>query len=208
MTKVSLTELPLSFNQVLLDELTNLRPGAFEGFEATPRVPDDAKQELWDTNRDERAENLRCLYSKVAELNGDAQGRGPLAALCLSGGGIRSATFSLGVMQKMAKLGVLSGFDYISSVSGGGYIASWLNAWMHRDGRATVLEQLGSSAGDRKANPLAPEPKQLDSLREFSNYLTPKVGLMSLDTWMLGAIVLRNVILNWLVILPLLLAAI
>ena len=52
----------------------------------------------------------------------------------MSGGGIRSATFNLGVIQTLARIGLLGRFDYISSVSGGGYIASWLRAWMHRRG--------------------------------------------------------------------------
>ena len=44
----------------------------------------------------------------------------PLTALCLSGGGIRSATFCLGVIQGMANRGLLPCFDYLSTVSGGG----------------------------------------------------------------------------------------
>ncbi|WP_256354517.1 patatin-like phospholipase family protein [Variovorax sp. dw_308] len=47
-------------------------------------------------------------------------------ALCLSGGGIRSATFSLGVLQWLAGKGQLEDFHYISTVSGGGYMGSWL----------------------------------------------------------------------------------
>ena len=43
-------------------------------------------------------------------------------ALCLSGGGIRSATFALGVTQGLAQHGILDQFDYLSTVSGGGYI--------------------------------------------------------------------------------------
>ncbi|HJX83818.1 MAG TPA: hypothetical protein VJ723_05705, partial [Candidatus Angelobacter sp.] len=44
----------------------------------------------------------------------------PLSALCISGGGIRSATFALGAIQGLAEGGVLGGFDYLSTVSGGG----------------------------------------------------------------------------------------
>lgn len=47
-------------------------------------------------------------------------------ALCLSGGGIRSATFCLGVLQWLASQRQLEGFHYLSTVSGGGYIGSWL----------------------------------------------------------------------------------
>src|SRR5262245_35598108 len=48
------------------------------------------------------------------------------AALCLSGGGIRSAAFSLGVLQALADRQLLSRFHYLSTVSGGGYIGGWL----------------------------------------------------------------------------------
>ncbi len=54
------------------------------------------------------------------------------AALCLSGGGIRSATFGLGVLQGLARQGLLRQFDFLSTVSGGGYVGSWLSAWIHR----------------------------------------------------------------------------
>lgn len=48
--------------------------------------------------------------------------------LALSGGGIRSATFGLGVLQALAADRKLDCFDYLSTVSGGGYIGSWLSA--------------------------------------------------------------------------------
>src|SRR5262245_49604179 len=50
-----------------------------------------------------------------------------LAGLALSGGGIRSAAFNLGVLQGLAEYGLLPHFDYLSTVSGGGYIGSWLH---------------------------------------------------------------------------------
>ena len=46
----------------------------------------------------------------------------PFSALCISGGGIRSATFALGAIQGLATHSVLERFDYLSTVSGGGYI--------------------------------------------------------------------------------------
>ncbi|MGN7752961.1 hypothetical protein [Sinorhizobium sp. 22678] len=48
------------------------------------------------------------------------------AGLALSGGGIRSATFSLGVMVSLAKRNLLHQFDYLSTVSGGGYAGAFL----------------------------------------------------------------------------------
>ena len=47
-------------------------------------------------------------------------GRTKVTGLALSGGGIRSAVFCLGVVQALAKNGVLKNFDYLSTVSGGG----------------------------------------------------------------------------------------
>src|SRR6185503_7632684 len=67
------------------------------------------------------------------------------SALCLSGGGIRSATFALGVLQGLAHSGVLRSIDYLSTVSGGGYVGGWLTAWLHRastDGRDEVMREL------------------------------------------------------------------
>jgi hypothetical protein len=55
-----------------------------------------------------------------------------LTGLCFSGGGIRSATFNLGILQGLAVKGWLDQVDYLSSVSGGGYIHSWLVAWLKR----------------------------------------------------------------------------
>jgi hypothetical protein len=130
----------------------------------------------------------------------------PLVALCLSGGGIRSATFNLGVLQYLAKIGMLSQVDYLSSVSGGGYIAGWLRTWIRRDGLAKVETELGNNTATR--DPLHPEPKPVTNLRDYSNYLTPKVGLFSGDTWAAAAIILRNLILNWLVLVPLMAAVI
>lgn len=45
-------------------------------------------------------------------------------ALAFSGGGIRSATFCLGLARALARNGLLKRIDYLSTVSGGGYIGS------------------------------------------------------------------------------------
>ena len=55
--------------------------------------------------------------------------------------------------------------------------------------------------------PAAPGPDPIQHLRDYNNYLAPKLGLLSLDTWTLVATVGRNMFLNWLVFVPLLLAA-
>ena len=65
----------------------------------------------------------------VRLLPGESGKEGDLesgTALCLSGGGIRSAAFSLGVLQALAQRQLLREFHYLSTVSGGGYIGAWL----------------------------------------------------------------------------------
>lgn len=110
----------------------------------------------------------------------------------------------MGAVQSMADHGFLTQFDYLSTVSGGGYIGSWLTAWIHRAGG------LKNVALKLKRNAPKPQPGETDPiqhLRDYNNYLTPKLGLFSADTWTVAATVIRNMILNWLVLVPLLLFA-
>lgn len=51
-----------------------------------------------------------------------------LIGLALSGGGIRSATTNLGILQALAQMRILPMVDYLSTVSGGGYIGAWLSS--------------------------------------------------------------------------------
>ena len=111
-----------------------------------------------------------------------------LSALCLSGGGIRSATFALGVMQGLARFDLLRHFHYLSSVSGGGYIASWLSAWRHRVSDDVVFKALNISMSTGREAP------ELTGIRADSNYLTPQLGLLSADTWTVVALYIRNLL--------------
>lgn len=144
------------------------------------------------------AGSLPELY---AAIHGLAQ---PRSALCLSGGGIRSACFALGVIQALARHGLLFSFDYLSTVSGGGYIGSWLSAWRHHAQDDTSLQ---TALVARNIDP-PDEPAELQGLRASSNFLTPKTGAMSPDTWTAAALFVRNLALNWTVFLPLFLAAV
>jgi Patatin-like phospholipase len=148
-------------------------------------------------------DETKALYQRLNGLN--------RFALCLSGGGIRSASFALGVMQALADhprpakgapanqpaTSLLASFDYLSTVSGGGYIGSWLTLWIKRVGFPTVWAALtGRPCGTDK------ESLPISWLRENSNYLTPKVGLTSADFWTAVALYFRNLFLNWFVIVP------
>ena len=121
-----------------------------------------------------------------------------LVGLAFSGGGIRSATFNLGVLQGLAQLTLLSIFDYLSTVSGGGYIGGWLMAWMKR--RQNVTDVKLGLRPDWVRQPGNSEPEEVRFLRRFSNYLTPKLGWLGADMWTVIAIYLRNLLLNFLVL--------
>ena len=152
------------------------------------------------------------LHDIYLELN-----RQESAALCLSGGGIRSASFALGLLQcfasdpKSAAAGqptppsarLLTKFHYLSTVSGGGYIGSWLSAWLARAGEAGATTRVIEDLGGIKADG---EPPQITNLRSDSSYLTPKTGALSADLWADVAMIVRNLVLNWAVWLPLLCA--
>src|SRR5436189_224230 len=51
----------------------------------------------------------------------------------LSGGGVRSAVFSLGVFQALARGQCLDRIDFLSTVSGGGYFGSFLGRLFTRE---------------------------------------------------------------------------
>lgn len=51
-----------------------------------------------------------------------------LVGLSLSGGGVRSAALSLGLLQTFHRRGVLPFIDYLSTVSGGGYAGAYLSS--------------------------------------------------------------------------------
>jgi len=147
-----------------------------------------------------------------------------LCGVALSGGGIRSATFSLGLLQAMADRNVLPYIDLVSTVSGGGYIGSWLIAWIKRRGSVDSVQQslrgsasqlsLGSNCPARRPEHSAPDltddlgtithnsdpgadhVRPIRLLREYSRYLAPQAGFLSPDSWTVVATWLRNTVLN------------
>ena len=180
-----------------------------------------ARRERLDTERGDLAGGGPPAGGDAADTAWAAR----LLGLSFSGGGIRSATFNLGVLQALAGRGVLRYVDYLSTVSGGGYIGSWLTALCQRrfartkkDAEAAGVETgslldfdakgfkafeegLAWSAGDTDDSGPKREDRAIRFLREFSNYLTPKLGMFSGDTWALIAIYVRNALLNQLVLL-------
>ena len=142
--------------------------------------------------------NFQTVFSEECAAIGKPDKKNELTALAFSGGGIRSATFNLGIIQSLARNRLLSKFDYLSTVSGGGYIGSWLTAQIHRH---TSKNEAGNQKVEEFQKALASayasgvEPDSIKWLRSYSNYLTPMKGmtgdtLCALGTW------LRNSLLN------------
>lgn len=136
--------------------------------------------------------------------------RAQLIGLAFSGGGIRSATFCLGIIQALARLRLLRAFDYLSTVSGGGYIGGWLSTLIFRsrspdqplaDALAAVEHALSGEARPwcRDGTPASDCPAEHPSLRflrRYSNYLTPRLGIFSGDSLSAASTYLRNLLLN------------
>lgn len=91
-----------------------------------------------------------------------------LTGLAFSGGGIRSATFHLGLLQALHDMDALSRIDYLSTVSGGSYIAGWM------------LAHLGEEMDDTYGNLIQTrdEGKLLDPHGDFVTHLRHHAGFL------------------------------
>lgn len=108
--------------------------------------------------------------------------------LALSGGGIRSASFCLGVLQALVAGGILPRIDYLSTVSGGGYIGASLTWFL--SGLPAGEKQFGTTTADfpfgrpgvgaRGRGNAAGDNRILDFIRQHGNYLFPASGLSAL----------------------------
>ncbi len=157
-------------------------------------------------------EHERRLIARQREIRG-VGGERPtteLTAVAISGGGIRSASFGMGVLQALAHHNMLQRIDYLSTVSGGGYIGSSLTwflsgqggkapagkfpfakagARIEHDGSARVRS---ASVGGARGEPQE-QITPVDFIRQHGNYLTPGDGLGPMSFL---ASVLRSVLLS------------
>jgi hypothetical protein len=164
-------------------------PASVSSFPPAPDKPAD----FLTVQRAEQA-RIKAWRKNRGVPQDDGDGQLDLIGLAFSGGGIRSATFNLGVLQALAKLEILRYVDYLSTVSGGGYIGGWLAAMTHRlEGGMKDVEG-GLDPRQVKGDNLP--QKAIAHLRAYSNYLTPKVSVLSADTWSLLSIWFRNTLLN------------
>ncbi len=154
---------------------------------------------------DERkALGLPCATENLADPCG--------TALAISGGGIRSASFALGVIQtflnekpgdaRTADERCFDRFDYMSTVSGGGYIGSavsWLKFHYKNDGdwrRYLGDRDLGTRSAEFRADKITGVGGDsftwLDYFRQHGNYLLPS----SMSTMSLAGVALRGMLIT------------
>jgi choline dehydrogenase-like flavoprotein len=97
-----------------------------------------------------------------------------VTGLGLSGGGIRSATFNLGVLQALARPGLLGRMDFLSTVSGGGYVGSFLGRLYDRLRELPISGHQLKAASDRADRALLEQgAAEILWLRRSGNYIAP-----------------------------------
>lgn len=138
--------------------------------------------------------------------------------LAFSGGGIRSASFGMGVMQALVNAGRLKDFDYLSTVSGGGYLGSSLTFFLsQRDSNGAPIYGTGAnnfpfgrkrSGGKTEEKDASDGEKEktgiLNFIRQHGNYLIPGHGLNAIS---LAAVIIRTMAVSFAVYFVLAIAA-
>lgn len=169
-------------------------------------IPEEDFREVMTEDAGVRTAERRALFGGAAKPIGELQG----TALAFSGGGIRSASFALGALQALLNERCFERFDYLSTVSGGGYLGSAIS-WLKRrtagedppsDPGGAFRREFGwAGAGarhcvDSGAVSGAGEPARrniwLDYIRQHGNYLQPG----SISTIALIATALRSALYN------------
>ena len=167
----NLTPVPMT-NDAVADSLADLPFGI-------PRNELVADGAVVDAINDDEARAV----AKRRERFGIEPTKNNAVGLGLSGGGIRSATFCLGVIQVLAERNLLKDIDFLSTVSGGGYVGCFLTSRLGR-------EEFHSGV----ARPHGPDPAPVRYLRQNAKYLSAN----SLkEQWSMVISTVAGMVLNW-----------
>jgi len=123
--------------------------------------------------------------SEAAEIAKRRGTKDPISngvGLALSGGGIRSASFCLGVCQALADHKMLEDIDLLSTVSGGGYTGAFVSRQMEAKASASLMNRNG------------PDTPEIRALRSKVKFMTPS-GMI--NKWGMICSILAGMILNW-----------
>ena len=172
----------MAYGKAVQDEVT---PDVLEQEEiATCLLPlpfgIDCTEKCWtaiSTSEAEIIEGRRRVAGLKTSAGHDAVG------LALSGGGIRSATFCLGVVQVLSERGLMKDVDYLSTVSGGGYTGSFISSLI---GSGASFDQLGC--------PFGPDTAPVRHIRQNAKYLSASDIK---QRWMMVAGTVAGLVLNW-----------
>jgi hypothetical protein len=156
---------------------------------------EDVKKISFEKAKEEEFKSIQKLHTDKTPES--------LVGLAFSGGGIRSATFGLGVLEALKGKDLLKKIDYLSTVSGGGYIGAWLSANCKRTAERIEEQKLVKNPEVEHdwLHPDADWKESIQHLRRYSNYISPSLSLLSADTWSMATIWLRNTLLVQLMII-------
>lgn len=155
-------------------------------------------------NKSEAAEIQARRNHYAKKMGVAAVGEGVNAmGLSISGGGIRSATFALGVVQQLAREGVLHQVDYLSTVSGGGYLGAFISSFLNDKEEKVSLLPAEDNLPFREHKKT--ESVAVRQLRNHSKYLTEGgIGTLAL----IVALIVYGVITSALLLSPFLLTSV
>lgn len=120
-----------------------------------------------------------------------------LFGVTLSGGGVRSASYCLGALQALHAWGLINRIDYLSTVSGGGYVGTSMIAGMnasHEEPHATGCEFPFARTSTRDIR----DCEAVSHFRDYSRFLAPR-GFLDIVTSV--AIIMRGWAVNLLLLL-------
>lgn len=163
----------------------------------------DAEMHDWIVKRRSRVLPADAKLGKEKESQDRAQEgtyfplvKHKLFGLAISGGGIRSATFALGVLQCLSRYGVFKFFDVLSTASGGGYLGSTLTSLIAPDkgNKQETAPEYGSTSdkfpfrliGNEAKNQRHLFDRESDAtrhLRAHGYWLIPHPGVFDVWTW-------------------------
>lgn len=208
----------------LLGLLAGDHPHIVNAEAATTAPVSNAMPQLWDAlpcgiapgtpgmdaHRDaintKEAEEITARRHSYGLHHGETRRAAPVidaVGLALSGGGIRSATFALGIVQQLARHGILCQVDYLSTVSGGGYLGAFISSFL-QDADPQVSLQAAPGAlpfgteGDG-------ESQGVRHLRNHSKYLSEG----GINTYaMMAVLAAYGILVTMLLVAPVLLLAV
>jgi Patatin-like phospholipase len=95
------------------------------GFAVVVSAAGSATGRMFRTVYEVAAPKARACFTREWKFNHGDVSSPPALGVAMSGGGIRSAAFNIGVLHALHECGILRNVDVMSAVSGGSYAMSW-----------------------------------------------------------------------------------